>query len=728
MADSDVWPSGGAGGAGFRFRTPVDNFTAANLTQARARRDAGITGADLADFQNDPTLTIILTVSNRDTYESYRQGAWRVNTNAIAGKGDKGDRGPGPTAQEIANALLAGVKPYAQTGGRLIEDTDADPEFIIASEITADFILGIIGLTANQINDIFLGARVTGTGAGRAIVVTQKDGSTISLPVPDTTGTGGGGGGADGRVQSGAIDSAGTTITLTLTTGGLIPISIPAVLRASGLNQAQVQALIDAAEADDLDAADVAAQIRAELVSYRPVASVLGRSVNYQLQLSDRGDTIRLTGGVARTITKPAGTPIGWWARLLNTSTRDMIFDVGVTDRIVGHGQTFVVKPNKSATVQFLGTATWALLVEPVDLNDAPGGLQRVLVVSPGQISKGSLPATFELNLYVVAGIYTDITKAAVSLGGIEQTIAVVFSDNTVKLSIDVPVSVAIGNVLNGRDDGATEPVVVRLLTAGDLERDVVQADLRVLPAVAAGGGGADNTARAAAAANMDRLDAIDPILAAARTQSAAALARTQRLRPVSQYVHLGGAQVVYVEWKPVVAVPNNAPLVVNVGGVAVAGVVSPEAVAAGDRQGIIIGLTLNAANAGSLDRTANTLEGHVEIQITFGGVVDSCWMGVKPFEGWRQLAGVSPYTLRASDTEVRIVHSAQTAEIEQQILRARFTAATKLYLHETSNITNAITGNRRAQSVAVDASIDGNQLTISSDQYAGNILAVYAR
>ena len=112
-------------------------------------------------------------------------------------------------------------------------------------------------------------------------------------------------------------------------------------------------------------------------------------------------------------------------------------------------------------------------------------------------------------------------------------------------------------------------------------------------------------------------------------TDATTALARTQRLRPVSQWIRGGGAQTIYVEWKPVGAVANGAAIAVSVGGAAIAGVTAPEALAANDRAGTILPIAVNAANAGTIDRTANTIAGHVEIQITHGGVIDTTWMGV---------------------------------------------------------------------------------------------------
>ena len=154
-----------------------------------------------------------------------------------------------------------------------------------------------------------------------------------------------------------------------------------------------------------------------------------------------------------------------------------------------------------------------------------------------------------------------------------------------------------------------------------------------------------------------------------ARTAAATALSRTQRLRPVNNYVRFGGAQTLLLEWKPAVAVANNAPLRVNVGGANISGVTSPEAIAAGDLQGTILSIPINAANSGSIDRSSNTSEGHVEIQITHGSVVDSTWVGVIKSADWRPLAGAGPYTVRSDDTEFMVV---MTHTESSRVLRFR--------------------------------------------------------
>ena len=113
----------------------------------------------------------------------------------------------------------------------------------------------------------------------------------------------------------------------------------------------------------------------------------------------------------------------------------------------------------------------------------------------------------------------------------------------------------------------------------------------------------------------------------AAQTAADSALGRTQRLRPISRWIRGAGAQTLLLEWKPVGAVANGAALTVNVGGTPVTGVTTSEGLAASDTNGTVLSLAVNATNAGNIDRAANTVAGHVEIQITHGGVTDTTWM-----------------------------------------------------------------------------------------------------
>ena len=178
---------------------------------------------------------------------------------------------------------------FANIGG-MIADAQVPATFTRDAEITQAFLLNLLGLSAQQLNDLFVGAEVHGAGASQTITVTQADGSTIVLAVPGgVSGTTT----ADGRVTAAAFASDGTTLTLTLSTGATVVASVPAMLRQAGLSQPQVQALIDAAEADDLDAAAVAAQIQATIMGRRiPAApAAAAERKRYELDVAPDGTT-----------------------------------------------------------------------------------------------------------------------------------------------------------------------------------------------------------------------------------------------------------------------------------------------------------------------------------------------------------------------------------------------------------------------------------------------------
>lgn len=79
------------GGAGFRTRTPTDEFTGATKAAAITARNTYFTAnaADLAEFDADPTLIIVLKIGTAEpysyVYESRRTSAWADNTNVIQG-------------------------------------------------------------------------------------------------------------------------------------------------------------------------------------------------------------------------------------------------------------------------------------------------------------------------------------------------------------------------------------------------------------------------------------------------------------------------------------------------------------------------------------------------------------------------------------------------------------------------------------------------------------------
>ena len=103
--------------------------------------------------------------------------------------------------------------------------TDAQiPDAIMRdAELTNARVRGILGLTATEVDDLFTGASIS----GQVITFVQNDGSTATITIPQ-----GAGAMADGVVASGAFNTAGTELTLTLDTGGTVVVDVPAVLRS----------------------------------------------------------------------------------------------------------------------------------------------------------------------------------------------------------------------------------------------------------------------------------------------------------------------------------------------------------------------------------------------------------------------------------------------------------------------------------------------------------------
>lgn len=89
---------GGAGG-GFRFRVPRDVFAGANRAAAIVARNAGLDAGDLAEFDADPSLLVILSVGDVDTYQARRAMQWRDVANVAPGQ--PGRDGAGAVARTL---------------------------------------------------------------------------------------------------------------------------------------------------------------------------------------------------------------------------------------------------------------------------------------------------------------------------------------------------------------------------------------------------------------------------------------------------------------------------------------------------------------------------------------------------------------------------------------------------------------------------------------------------
>ena len=237
---------GTGGGGGLHFRRPADSFNGADIAEARTARDtffgAMANAAALAEFQNDDFLAIVLTVTGVtgnvfETYtgspgDAYDADLWVERTDAI-----QGDRGPGPTDAQIQ----ANVKEFARAGNAtLVGDADIAPEIMRDAEFTAAAVRTLLGLTAAEVNDLFVGASIT----DHTITVMQNDGTTLNIAVPDDS---------DGVVTAAALDGTTNVLTLTLSEGNPVTVDLSSLAGSGGVSLATVLAAIRAGTGIDID-------------------------------------------------------------------------------------------------------------------------------------------------------------------------------------------------------------------------------------------------------------------------------------------------------------------------------------------------------------------------------------------------------------------------------------------------------------------------------------------
>ena len=122
------------------------------------------------------------------------------------------------------SAVDARIAPYARIlpSGE-IADAQIPSGIMRDLEFTANAVRALLGLSATEVNDLFTGATIS----GQIITYTQNDGTTVAITIPSTSAVM-----TDGVVDGASFSADGTTLTLTLTEGNDIVISIPSVLRA----------------------------------------------------------------------------------------------------------------------------------------------------------------------------------------------------------------------------------------------------------------------------------------------------------------------------------------------------------------------------------------------------------------------------------------------------------------------------------------------------------------
>ena len=161
--------------------------------------------------------------------------------------------------QELIDATSLSALQGQLTDGQIPSLIMRDAEF------TAAAIRNLLNLSAQEVNDLLTGAVIN----GQIITFTQNDGTNIPLTIPSGTG-----GMADGVVESGVVNAAGTELILTLDTGGTVTIDIPAVLRTG-----QGSALTWRDEGTDLGAV-TSVDIRGDRVQGAVAAGVLTITVS----------------------------------------------------------------------------------------------------------------------------------------------------------------------------------------------------------------------------------------------------------------------------------------------------------------------------------------------------------------------------------------------------------------------------------------------------------------
>ena len=102
---------------------------------------------------------------------------------------------------------------FADLSGQ-IADSQIPDGIMRDAEFTADAVRNLLGLTAQEVNDLFVGASIT----NQVLTITQVDGTTVTINLPA---------GADGVVTSAAL--SGTILTLTVDGATDVPVDLGAL-------------------------------------------------------------------------------------------------------------------------------------------------------------------------------------------------------------------------------------------------------------------------------------------------------------------------------------------------------------------------------------------------------------------------------------------------------------------------------------------------------------------
>ena len=160
---------------------------------------------------------------------------------------------------------------------------------------------------------------------------------------------------------------------------------------------------------------------------------------------------------------------------------------------------------------------------------------------------------------------------------------------------------------------------VISLSNAGGLAFDG-RGQLHTSPSLVTVAARADNNASA--------IETATTATRAATTAADTALRLTRRLQPITSWERSNDARTVLLHWRPGVAVENNTEVIVTLGGVN-ATVRTTDAIAAGDEKGLVLAVPVTARDSASIKASSNVVTGFLEAQVTFNGVIDSCFIEV---------------------------------------------------------------------------------------------------
>ena len=268
----------------------------------------------------------------------------------------------------------------------VLEDTQIPASIMRDAEFTAVAVRGLLGLTAQEVNNLLTGATIS----GQVLNFPQNDGTSIPITIPTATaGTG------DGVVQSGAFADDGETLVLTLDNGGTVEIDVPELLR-------QMANTLDQTARDSAAAAQAAADAHA-------------------LTQHNRDETARANAAAAQAAADGAQTEITTHGTSQHNTDQVARDGVGTAQQAANAAGAAAMNAN-AAAVTAGQTATDAE-------TDAAAAEQRILnheANHPGS----SISAVFSPN---ANGIFPEVTQAMYDDG------AVLVSPRTLRVPFRYP-------------------------------------------------------------------------------------------------------------------------------------------------------------------------------------------------------------------------------------------------------------------------------------------------